>query len=276
MMPKTPFDFGYKIAIKSNECKLLMRKHSLPTLYRLCIRVIARNVEQSNQDNWDLSQLPSTIKIDLLQLNMKLSIGFSNENIFIQLLTPNVTQLVFRSSIVTDSMLDCIGERCKYLQELRIFDSKDNGKQLEMSTDGLNKCIKRLKCVKALQIAGSDKVTDKTVEMISQSCRNLESLWLNDCKNVTDDSSDYFKSMQLNDLNLANTGVTDKWLSELANSTLMESLRDICLKNCKLSQDGLRNLNWNRLENVNIIGVSIRDLSFIPTTASYKTLNWSV
>lgn len=38
----------------------------------------------------------------------------------------------------------------------------------------------------------------------------------------------------------------------------MESLRDICLKNCKVSNVGLRNLNWKRLENINIIGVSIR------------------
>lgn len=38
----------------------------------------------------------------------------------------------------------------------------------------------------------------------------------------------------------------------------MENLRDICLKNCKVSHEGLRNLNWKRLENINIIGVSIR------------------
>lgn len=138
---------------------------------------------------------------------MKLSIGFTNETTFIQLLTPNVTQLSFRSSILTDSMLECIGERCKYLQELRIFDSKENDKKLDYSTDGLMKCIKGLENLRALQIAESDKVNDKIVELIGQCCLRLESLWLNDCRNVTDKSSDALKSMQLNDLNLANTGV---------------------------------------------------------------------
>lgn len=81
----------------------------------------------------------------------------------------------------------------------------------------------------------------------------------------------------------------------------MENLRDICLKNCNVSNEGLKNLNWKRLENINIIGVPIRgmfyvrfngkqkkyllikilltlfsDLSFIPETATYRTLNWSV
>lgn len=174
-----------------------------------CIRVIARNIDQCNCDDWDLSQLPSTIKTDVLQLNMKLSIGFTNETTFIQLLTPNVTQLSFRSLVLTDPMLECIGERCKYLQELRIIGSKDKDKenQFDISTDGLMNCIEGLTNLRALQIAYSDKVNDKTVELISQCCLHLESLWLNDCKNVTDKSSDSLRAMQLNDLNLANTGV---------------------------------------------------------------------
>lgn len=52
--------------------------------------------------------------------------------------------------------------------------------------------------------------------------------------------------------------ITNKWLCELIDSTLMESLRDISLKNCKVSNEGLKHLNWKRLENINIIGVSIR------------------
>lgn len=185
---------------------------TLPFLFvnvvaRRCIRVIARNVDECNCDDWDLSQLPSTIKTDLIQLNMKLSIGFNNETTFIRLLTPMVTQLLFRSSTVTDAMLHCIGERCKNLQELRIFDTRVNGKELQISADGLLDCIKGLTNIKSIQIAGCDKVNDRTIEMISQKCRLLRSLWLNDCKNVTDQSSKYLKTMQLNDLNLANTGV---------------------------------------------------------------------
>lgn len=247
-----------------------------------CIRVITRNLDQCNCDDWDLSQLPSTIKTDIIQLNMKLSIGFTNEKSFIQLLTPNVTQLMFRKSIVTDAMLRCIGERCEYLHELRIFDSKDKITKSHVTSSGILNCIKGLKRVKALQIADSEEVNDKTVEMISQCCPHLQSLWLNDCRNVTDQSSTFLKSMTLNDLNLANTSVriylfyliadneisdvfflsplqiTNNWLFQLVDSTLMNSLRDISLKNCNVSHEGLRNLNWKRLENINIIGVSIR------------------
>lgn len=173
-----------------------------------CISVIARNIDECNCDNWDLSQLPSTIKTDLIQLNMTLSIGFTNELTFIRLLTPKVTQLMFRSPIVTDPMLKCIGERCKYLQELRIFDSKWSDRQLQITTDGLIACVDGLKYVKAIQIAECDKVTDEFIEKIGQNCKHLESLWLNDCKHVTDKSSEYLQSMQLNDLNLANTSVS--------------------------------------------------------------------
>lgn len=172
-----------------------------------CIRVISRNIERCNCDNWDLSQLPSTIKTDLLQLNMKLSIGFTNESTFIQLLTENMTQLMFRSSILTDAMLNAIGERCKYLQELRLFDSNHKDRKLNISSDGLLNCVKGLGSVRALQIAESDKVNDDTIEMISQNCPHLQSLWLNDCKNVTDNCSESLKTMRLNDLNLANTSV---------------------------------------------------------------------
>lgn len=136
---------------------------------------------------------------------MKLSIGFTNETTFIHLLTPNITQLVFRSSIVTDSMLKCIGKRCKYLQELRIFDNKH--KNLDMSSDGLIKCIEGLEYIKRIEIFQSNKVNDNTIEMIKEKCPHLQSLWLNDCKNVTDKSSHSLKMMRLNDLSLANTSV---------------------------------------------------------------------
>lgn len=171
-----------------------------------CIRVIARNSEQCNCDDWDLSQLPATIKYDLLRFNMKFSIGFTNEKTFVQLLTPNVTKLSFRSSILTDTMLLCIGERCNNLQELRIFESNDD--KLAITADGLQKCLQRLHNIRTLQISESHQVNDKTIEVLRQSCPHLQSLWLNDCKNITDESTESLESMELNDLNLANTSVS--------------------------------------------------------------------
>lgn len=95
--------------------------------------------------------------------------------------------------------------------------------------------------------------------------------------------------------------ITDVFLQRLKGSGLMDHLRDICLKNCSITKNGLKHLNWSRLENINIIGASIDgihyysstntagpvtddidqisfspDLSFIPSNAAYKTLNWSI
>lgn len=86
------------------------------------------------------------------------------------------------------------------------------------------------------------------------------------------------------------------------DSVLMKCLRDISLRDCAITREGLVCLQWDRLENINIIGAhidgkqltkafssinvtehfnirdshSISDLSFIPATAIYKTLNFSI
>lgn len=51
--------------------------------------------------------------------------------------------------------------------------------------------------------------------------------------------------------------VTNNLLKQLEDSVLMEKLRDICLINCKVTSEGLKYLNWQQLENINIVGASI-------------------
>lgn len=142
-----------------------------------------------------------------MRLNMKLSIGFKNETDFIQLLTPNIARLMFQSTLLTDAMLQCIGERCKHLQELRICESNQTDKMLKITSNGLMSCIKKLPNITELHISGCDKVKNETIEIISKYCPKIRSLWINDCKNVTDACSEFLKSMPLNDLSLANTSV---------------------------------------------------------------------
>lgn len=67
-----------------------------------------------------------------------------------------------------------------------------------------------------------------------------------------------FKNFSFLHLRNFSLQITNEWLSQLVNSKLMDGLRDICLKNCKVSHEGLKKLNWKQLENINIIGVSIR------------------
>lgn len=133
---------------------------------------------------------------------MKLSTGFSNEESFIRLLTSNVHRLIFKSSIVTDSMLQCIGKQCKSLQELLIASGTFQFTQI-----GIHKCIDALQNLQILQIASTIEVTDAIIEVIGRRCHRLHSLWVNDCPNVTDACSDSLKSMELTELNLANTKV---------------------------------------------------------------------
>lgn len=52
--------------------------------------------------------------------------------------------------------------------------------------------------------------------------------------------------------------VTDQLLIDLQQSPLMcIHLRDINVKNCDMTSNSLRYLNWAKLENVNIIGTRI-------------------
>lgn len=139
-----------------------------------------------------------------MQWNMKLSSGFSREEQFSQLLTTNVIRLNFKKSILTDDMLQCIGKRCKYLQELLIISGT-----FQFSQIALENCIDQLENLRILQITGSDVVNNSLVELISRRCKRLQSLWLNNCVNITDGCGDFLQSMKLVDLNLANTNVSN-------------------------------------------------------------------
>lgn len=140
-----------------------------------------------------------------MQWNMKLSSGFSREEQFSQLLTSNVERLNFKKSILTDDMLQCIGERCKYLQELLVISGT-----FHFSKIGLENCIDQLENLRILQITGSDIVSNNLVKLISRRCKRLQSLWLNNCVNITDGCGDSLQSMKLIDLNLANTSVSNR------------------------------------------------------------------
>lgn len=251
----------------STQCELTCR----------CIRTVCRDIDFYNR-HFDLTQLPWNIKTDLIHLNMKLK-GFRNEEPFMRLLTSHVKTLIFDTTNLNDAMLLRIAQQCQLLQELIIVSSESHFSRL-----GLCNSIRSLQNLKVLQIVGKMEINGTVLAVISANCRKLKSLWINDCPNVNDTCTESLKTMPLLELNVANTKVsdrfcillgnwgrhrkgvtslisshqiTDAFLQTAKNSVLMEHLRDICLRNCAITQNGLVHLNWSRLENINIVGAAI-------------------
>lgn len=140
---------------------------------------------------------------------MKSFIGFQNEDIFINLLTPDVKILMFESSILTDSMLETIANRCKNLRKLLI---PADG-QYHFTQNGLCNSINLMKNLLILQIDGCEEVDDHVIDVISTNCKQLKCLYVNDCANITDSCVTSLKTMELIELNLANTKVSKEWTS---------------------------------------------------------------
>lgn len=137
---------------------------------------------------------------------MKSFIGFKNEQIFTRLLSPDVRTLIFESSILTDSMLNAVGKKCKNLQRLLI---PAHG-QYNFTQNGLCNSINLMKNLQILEIVGCNEMNDHVLNVISNSCKKLKCLYVNDCTNITDLCVDSLKTMPLVELNLANTKVRMK------------------------------------------------------------------
>lgn len=204
--------------------------------------------------------------------------GFPNEESFLRLLTTHVKTLIFSMTTLTDTMLLRIGQDCHDLQELMI-----SANDCHFTRQGLCDSIHFMKNLQVLQIIGKMEIDDTVIAVISANCRKLKSLWINDCRNVDDACAESLRSMHLLELNVANTQVkrfhksceriqaplliqiTDVFLQTLKGSVLMDHLRDICLRNCSITKNGLVHMNWSRLENINIIGASIDGISHSST-----------
>lgn len=134
---------------------------------------------------------------------MRIAKGFPNEESFIRLLTSNVRTLIFKSTIVSDSMLQCIAKRCKYLQELFLSTGNYN-----FTTDGLCKSLCLMKNLHVLQIVNTNELNETVIRIVCEHCTKLKSLWINDCPNVNDLCAYWIKSMALVELNVGNTHVS--------------------------------------------------------------------
>lgn len=171
-------------------------------LHFSCIYLVAKNINYYHTTN-QLSELPCTIRKDLIYVTMKSFIGFHNEEIFINLLTPDVKTLIFETSILTDLMLKAIANKCKNLHRLLI----PAHEQYRFTQNGLCNSINSLTNLQILQIVGSSEMNDDVLNVVSLNCKKLKCLYVNDCPNITDLCADSLRTMELVELNLANTKV---------------------------------------------------------------------
>lgn len=176
-------------------------QQSISTLYDICIRLISRNLELYNRLN-DLSYLPQTIKTDLMTIHIKSFRGFDSENSFIRLLTSNVKSLMFRSTNVTDRMLQCIANKCNSL-ELFILPLADS----DFTQTGLCKCLANLENLRVLHVVSNSNMTDVVLDIVARSCKQLRNLSVRECDNVTSMCYKSVRNMELVELDLTRTKV---------------------------------------------------------------------
>lgn len=231
---------------------------------------------------WDLSQLPSKIKTDIVQWNQKMSKPIVG-NTFVHLLSPDLLHLNAQLSI-DDQILDSIANNCKHLIEFRCSHQKNT-----FTEAGFINFVHRMRHIQTFYVEHSNIMNDAIVEVMRIKWPKLRSLHLIHCPKITTKCSQSLREMPLIELSLTKTSVRifslfmnfglyfyffflekckkfplesifqidDEFLNDLKYSALAKNLKDICLRDCKVTSDGLKDLDWNVLENINIFGIPL-------------------
>lgn len=139
-----------------------------------------------------------------MRTHMKSFRGFGNEDTFICLLTTNVKSLLFRSTNVTDRMLECIANRCRQLEQFLLpIDPSD------FTMIGLCQCLMNLENLRVLHVTRNSNVTDRVLDVVARKCTKLHSLSVRECSNVTNMAAKSLQTLSLIELDLTKTMV---WL----------------------------------------------------------------
>lgn len=118
--------------------------------------------------------------------------------------------------------------------------------------------------LKRLTLRGCRSVSDSSMQVFSENCRNLEEINLDDCKQLTDETCKSLANNcpKLAHLNIASCDVTDRSLESIGEGC--KSLKHINISNCnKITPDGIESLarNCNNL------------LTFISVACLESTMN---
>lgn len=150
---------------------------------------------------WDLSQLPSKIKTDIVQWNQKLSKPIVG-NTFVHLLSGDLLHLNAQLSI-DDRILDSIANNCKHLIEFKCLHQKNT-----FTEAGFINFVYRMKHIHTFYVEHSNIINDKIVEVMRIKWPKLRSLHLIHCSNITTKCSKSLREMPLIELSLTKTAVS--------------------------------------------------------------------
>lgn len=227
---------------------------------------------------WDLSQLPCRIKTDIVQWNQKVGNSIDGGT-FVHLLSPYLLNLNAQLPI-DDQILNSIANNCPNLIELKCSHHKNT-----FTEAGFINFVHKMKHIQTFYVEHSNIMNDKIVEVMRTKWPKLRCLHLIYCPNITNRSSQSLREMPLIELSLTRTAVSmvfllqalssfvfffislekyflnlqidDAFLNDLKYSVLAENLKDISLRDCKVTSAGLKDLDWNVLENINIFGIPL-------------------
>lgn len=133
---------------------------------------------------------------------MKSFRGFDNEETFIRLLTSNIRSLMFRSTNVTDRMLECIATKCQQLEQF-LFPVHPS----DFTMIGLCQCLMNLENLRVLHCTRNQNMTDCVLDVVARKCKQLQSLSVRECSNVTNEAAESLQNMSLIELDLTKTKV---------------------------------------------------------------------
>ncbi|XP_063696958.1 protein AMN1 homolog isoform X2 [Culicoides brevitarsis] len=249
-----------------------MKKYSVPSLYKTCIRNIASNVTFFKHDKQYLKVLPAHMKNAVIRLVTKIYGGFQDDEILRLMLNSELDDLDLTICKVTDRLLEDL-RYCKNLRNL-VLPPLNNTDCTKETLCDLIPCLTRLE---SLHIKDSLIVDDHVVALIARHCKHLDLLNLEKCMAITDDAMLHLREMKLTKLSLAHTNISDTGIIHIENSELENHLEDFNVKYCNISCAGLNHLRWDKIKYIGFEVVDINNFHKIEISNHCpKMMQWTI
>ncbi|XP_058457715.1 protein AMN1 homolog [Malaya genurostris] len=254
----------------SNRNVINRLKKQPSSLFNSCVRYVARNLKQYKHNDY-LELLPPLIKNALVVNVTRVQRGFHDDELLEMLTNRTLTRINLSSSTITDRTLILLANKCLKLHSLVLTQGDYRFTQL-----GLKAIAYNLHQLQQISIKNCTLIDDSFIDRLTQSCSRLDLMDFEGCPNITDCSANSIKGLALTKLNLSRTGISDKFLKEIAEQQCGRSLEDLNVGHCKITGAGLVRLPWNTIKYIGFEGCDIDDLEFIEMSKNLKYIQWTI